>query len=127
MLCDHDVDKRWVLDRRLLAAFLLTLIGSWFSPAVLAQTATTGALIGRVLDPSGAVVPAVQIQIIGLETGRTQSVVCDADGRFAFFLLGPGSYKVQATKKDFDSTIALHPTAAEELVTMRTKSYSRSP
>jgi glutathione reductase (NADPH) len=35
--------------------------------------------------------------------------------------------RVGATKKDFDSTMALHPTAAEELVTMRTKSYSRSP
>jgi glutathione reductase (NADPH) len=32
-----------------------------------------------------------------------------------------------ATKADFDRTIALHPTAAEELVTMRTKSYSKSP
>jgi hypothetical protein len=28
--------------------------------------------------------------------------------------------KLKATKADFDSTIALHPTAAEELVTMRT-------
>jgi glutathione reductase (NADPH) len=35
--------------------------------------------------------------------------------------------KLGATKKDFDSTIALHPTAAEELVTMRTKSYSKAP
>ena len=35
--------------------------------------------------------------------------------------------KMGATKKDFDSTIALHPTAAEELVTMRTKSYSKEP
>jgi glutathione reductase (NADPH) len=35
--------------------------------------------------------------------------------------------KMGATKRDFDSTIALHPTAAEELVTMRTKSYSKSP
>ena len=35
--------------------------------------------------------------------------------------------KLGATKQDFDSTIALHPTAAEELVTMRTKSYSKSP
>jgi glutathione reductase (NADPH) len=34
--------------------------------------------------------------------------------------------KMGATKKDFDSTIALHPTAAEELVTMRTKSYSKA-
>ncbi len=33
--------------------------------------------------------------------------------------------RMGATKKDFDTTIALHPTAAEELVTMRTKSYSK--
>jgi glutathione reductase (NADPH) len=35
--------------------------------------------------------------------------------------------KMGATKKDFDSTMALHPTAAEELVTMRSKSYSKTP
>jgi glutathione reductase (NADPH) len=35
--------------------------------------------------------------------------------------------KMGATKADFDSTIALHPSAAEELVTMRAKSYSKSP
>ncbi len=35
--------------------------------------------------------------------------------------------KMGATKKDFDDTMALHPTAAEELVTMRTKSYSKNP
>jgi glutathione reductase (NADPH) len=28
--------------------------------------------------------------------------------------------KMKATKSDFDATMALHPTAAEELVTMRT-------
>ncbi len=33
--------------------------------------------------------------------------------------------KMGAKKQDFDATIALHPTAAEELVTMRTKSYSK--
>jgi glutathione reductase (NADPH) len=35
--------------------------------------------------------------------------------------------RMGAKKSDFDATIALHPTAAEELVTMRTKSYSKSP
>ena len=35
--------------------------------------------------------------------------------------------KMGATKGDFDSTLALHPTAAEELVTMRNKAYSKSP
>jgi glutathione reductase (NADPH) len=35
--------------------------------------------------------------------------------------------KMGATKQDFDGTMALHPTAAEELVTMRTKGYSKMP
>ena len=35
--------------------------------------------------------------------------------------------KMGATKAQFDATVALHPTAAEELVTLRTKSYSKNP
>ncbi len=35
--------------------------------------------------------------------------------------------RMGAKKADFDTTVALHPTAAEELVTMRTKSYSKEP
>src|SRR5262249_42714907 len=34
--------------------------------------------------------------------------------------------KMGATKAQFDATIALHPTAAEELVTMRSKAYSET-
>lgn len=32
--------------------------------------------------------------------------------------------KMGATKADFDNTIGIHPTSAEEMVTMRTPSYS---
>ncbi len=35
--------------------------------------------------------------------------------------------KAGVTKAQFDSTIALHPSLAEELVTMRSKTYSRGP
>ncbi|HTO40314.1 MAG TPA: glutathione-disulfide reductase [Rhizomicrobium sp.] len=35
--------------------------------------------------------------------------------------------KMGATKAQFDATIALHPSAAEELVTMRSKAYSKDP
>ena len=35
--------------------------------------------------------------------------------------------RMGATKAQFDETVAVHPTAAEELVTMRTKSYSKAP
>jgi glutathione reductase (NADPH) len=32
--------------------------------------------------------------------------------------------KMNATKADFDAVMAVHPTAAEELVTLRTKAYT---
>jgi len=35
--------------------------------------------------------------------------------------------KMGATKAQFDATVALHPTVAEELVTMRAKAYSKGP
>jgi glutathione reductase (NADPH) len=35
--------------------------------------------------------------------------------------------KMGATKADLDATVALHPSIAEELVTMRAKAYSRGP
>ena len=35
--------------------------------------------------------------------------------------------KMGATKAQFDATVALHPSLAEELVTMRSKSYSKEP
>ncbi len=35
--------------------------------------------------------------------------------------------KMGATKAQFDATVAVHPTMAEELVTIRTKAYTRAP
>jgi len=35
--------------------------------------------------------------------------------------------KMGATKTQFDATVAVHPTVAEELVTLRTKSYTKAP
>jgi len=35
--------------------------------------------------------------------------------------------KIGATKDQFDATIAVHPTMAEELVTLRTKTATRTP
>jgi glutathione reductase (NADPH) len=61
---------------------------------------------------------------------RTQTVLgCHIFGWGAaeIIQIAAVALKMGATKQDFDGTIALHPTAAEELVTMRTKSYSKEP
>ncbi len=59
--------------------------------------------------------------------GRSGCVVgCHVVGEGAAEMvqLAAVAIKMRATKADFDATMALHPTIAEELVTMRTKSAS---
>jgi glutathione reductase (NADPH) len=59
--------------------------------------------------------------------GMTDRVVgCHVVGEGAaeMIQLAAVAVKMNATKADFDATVALHPTSAEELVTMRTKSAS---
>ena len=46
------------------------------------------------------------------------------EGAAEMIQLAAVAVKMNATKADFDATVALHPTSAEELVTMRTKSAS---
>ncbi len=63
--------------------------------------------------------------------GSTDRVVgCHVVGEGAaeMIQLAAVAVKMHATKADFDATVALHPTSAEELVTMRTKtaSYARA-
>jgi hypothetical protein len=67
-----------------------------------AQSPSTGALIGRTLDPSGAAIPGVKIQIMRWDTDVTLSATSDEQGRFGFQLLAPGNYELQAVKPSFD-------------------------
>lgn len=64
------------------------------------QTASTGAVIGVVVDPSGALVPGVTV---GLERtdaiGKT--VETDQNGQFGFLLIQPGTYSLNVSKSGF--------------------------
>jgi carboxypeptidase family protein/TonB-dependent receptor-like protein len=80
-----------------LAAFGLGLAGTAFG-----QTASTGAVTGITLDPSGAVLPGVVVNVVKEGSGERKSVTSDENGRFGFLLLPAGKYEVQASKADFD-------------------------
>jgi hypothetical protein len=69
------------------------------------QTASTGALTGLTLDPSGAVLPGVTLHLRNMDGSEAKSATSDNNGRFAFFLLPPGTYEVQATKAEFQPVI----------------------
>lgn len=87
------------LSRRLF--FGLLFVDLIFNALGRAQTSATGAVAGIVLDPSGAAVPNVSVQISKESGGGTQSTSSNENGGFAIQLLPPGMYQLQASRTDF--------------------------
>jgi hypothetical protein len=84
--------------RLLLLALIVALLPS---RETCSQTASTGALTGFTVDPSGAVLPGVVLHLTIEDGSEARSATSDNDGRFGFFLLRPGTYELQASKVDF--------------------------
>jgi Carboxypeptidase regulatory-like domain len=80
------------------AACLLT------STFTFAQSTTTGEITGTVTDPSGAVLPNVQLTLKSVEKGFTQNATASAQGAYRFALLSPGNYTITATASGFKTT-----------------------
>src|SRR6266404_983276 len=59
-----------------------------------AQTATTGAIAGVVSDPSGAVVPKADVELLSAATNASEKQSSNAAGQFVFANLQPGAYKI---------------------------------
>jgi len=83
----------WSWHRQVLLATTMALLScSWLR----GQTASSGALIGVALDPTGLVLPATVVRLVNQDTGMVETASSDDEGRFHFLLLSPGSYEVQA-------------------------------
>jgi hypothetical protein len=91
-----------VLHRKL---FLVIAIALGFPAMLLAQSGT-GTLDGVVTDPSGAVVPGVDITITNLGTGAEQVVVTTESGVYRAPFLPPGMYRVSAALPGFKTAVA---------------------
>ncbi len=65
------------------------------APSLIAQTAGTGALTGKVTDPSGAAVANVAVTATSVDNGQTRSTTTGLDGSYRFDGLPPGSYRVK--------------------------------
>jgi hypothetical protein len=82
---------------------IVFLAGLASSPAYLvAQGETTSAIVGTVLDPSGAAVPSVAVTVINAGTGSKRGAMTDNAGRFSFPQLKPGTYSVKVEAAGFE-------------------------
>jgi hypothetical protein len=81
----------------LLPAFAIVLLCA----SLHGQTASTGALTGRVLDASGAIVPGAAVQLRNFGSGESLSQISDNAGSFHFLLVAPGRYDVEVSRTGF--------------------------
>ncbi len=68
------------------------------------QTASTGALMGEVLDPSGRAIVAATIKAQNPDMAISRSTMSDDEGHFVLPLLPPGAYQVTATKFNYSQS-----------------------
>ena len=85
---------------------VIVTIALVFSSRIQSQTASTGALTGLALDPTGAVLAGVVVRLTSQDTGAIQSATTNKDGRFNLLLLSPGRYDLQATTTGSDTLMA---------------------
>ena len=69
---------------------------------ITAQTSrVNGALLGTVVDSSGAVVPGAAVQIHNTDTGHSRTLESDANGQFQIRELPSGVYRLSITREGF--------------------------
>ena len=60
-------------------------------------------MVGRVVDPSGGVVPGVAIKVTSLDTNQTRTGSSNSAGDFTIPYLNPGKYTLEADSKGFST------------------------
>ncbi|MBV9267003.1 MAG: TonB-dependent receptor, partial [Acidobacteriaceae bacterium] len=85
---------------QILLAVVAALPSLLFSQTVM----TTGALRGRVTDPSGSVVARVLIRVTEASTSATSSTMTDREGEFVFPSLRVGVYSLRTTAPGFETS-----------------------
>lgn len=84
----------------LLSLFLLIAVAP---KSLLAQSLTSGDVVGTVTDPTGAAVPNANVTIKSQETGAAQIATTNATGAYRFALLNPGSYEISVNASGFQT------------------------
>ena len=70
----------------------------------IAQAQFRAGIQGTVSDPSGAVIPGVQVTLTNNETQKKQTTTSSGEGFYRFNGLPPGTYTVTASQKEFQTT-----------------------
>jgi hypothetical protein len=73
--------------------------------ATAAAQETRGQILGRITDPSGAVVAGVTVRAVNVETNVPTTTKTGATGDYLLPFLNPGAYTITAEQAGFKSTV----------------------
>lgn len=109
----------------------LVFLSSGLCPNSWAQTPSTGALVGRVTDSSGGVVPEAEVTVTQPATGLARTVKTNSSGEFTVPLLAPGAYTVEIKAAGFQihrvQDVSINVTETQKLnVVLKVGSSSQS-
>jgi hypothetical protein len=79
---------------------LLAVVGMQMPTAMMAQE-TRGSLMGRVLDPSGAVIAGATVQATNVATNVSESTKSNSEGLYVVPYLRPGTYRLTVEAAGF--------------------------
>ncbi len=106
----HAIAKKCRPSRKMYSPLTLLLAGCLLLAGMnlAAQNVVlSGAIGGRVIDQTGAIVPGAAVEARNLATGQQQTGITSRDGSYEFLALMPGTYSVRASGKGFHDVEAL--------------------
>jgi len=89
------------LQRKTVRVLFVFLLMGLATVVAVAQTSTTGYIVGSVKDPSGAVISGATVVASGVNLIRQQSATTGNDGTFSILNLPPGRYSVTVEHQGF--------------------------
>lgn len=77
----------------------------WLGVGVLWGQATRGVIVGRITDPSAAVVPGAKITLLNENTGISSDAAAGEQGEYTFTNVEPGNYKLSVELPGFKTGV----------------------
>jgi len=88
------------------ACFLFAAWLQWIPLTYAQGVGASGIIRGTVTDPTGGLIPGVNVTVADPQTGLQRTVVTDSSGQYQFFGLPPATYSVTARISGFATEIS---------------------
>ena len=97
--------KREAVARRFVACAVLQLAVLTTLGSYVAAQLDRGAIVGRIVDSSGAVIPHATVVVANKSTGVALTVQSNDAGEYQFLTLSPGTYSVKVSATGFQTQV----------------------